>query len=132
MSGYSEDLRERVIKGWQSGKKQGWLAETFAISISTVKRYIARYQALGHVRATVQKRKQPTIKAEQLPLLVVQLEANRGATLAHHIALWAEQWGVWVSPSMMWRAIERAGWTYKKRQWVPKNATPERGSFSPT
>ena len=84
MSGYSEDLRERVIKAWQSGKKQGWLAETFAISVSTVKRYIARYKALGHVRATAQKRKQPTIKDEQLPALVAQLQANRGATLADH------------------------------------------------
>ncbi len=122
MSGYSLDLRERVITAWQRGKKQVWLAETFAISLSTVKRYIARYEALGHVQATEQGRKQPTISDEQLPLLVEQLEANRGATLEKHIGLWAERWSVPVSVSMMWRAIERAGWTYKKRQWWPKNA----------
>jgi transposase len=122
MRGYSLDLRERVIKGWQDSKGQNWLAETFGISLSTVKRYIARYKALGHVQATRQRRKQPTISEEQLPLLVEQLRANRGATLEDHIALWKKQQGSQVSVSMMWRAIDRAGWTYKKRQWQPKNA----------
>ncbi len=127
MSGYSLDLRERVIKAWQQGKKQAWLAETFAISLSTVKRYIGRHKALGHIQATEQGRKQPTISDEQLPLLVEQLQANRGATLEKHVALWAEHQHVQVSVSvsMMWRAIDRAGWTYKKRQWVPKNAMLE-------
>jgi transposase len=122
MSGYSQDLRERVIHGWQSGKTQTWLATTFEISISTVKRYLAQYRAEGHVRAKQQKYKQPTISDEQLGDLVKQLQAHPDATLEHHMTGWTKQTGQTVSRSMMWRAIDRAGWTRKKRQWVPKNA----------
>ena len=34
MSGYSVDLRERVVKARQEGKTQAWMAETFRISMS--------------------------------------------------------------------------------------------------
>jgi transposase len=122
MKSYSQDLRERVIHSWQQGKRQRWIAKTFEISLSTIKRYIAQYRASGQVQAKVPQYKQPTLRDEQLGELVKQLEAHADATLEGHIQLWGEQSGQWVSVSMMWRAIERAGWTRKKRQWVPKNA----------
>ncbi len=124
MKGYSLDLRERVIHSWQQGKTQAWIASTFDISVSTIKRYIGRYRRVGHVQATAQRYKQPTLRDEQLGELVKQLEAHPDATLEQHIRLWGEHSGQWVSVSMMWRAIDRAGWTRKKRQWVPKNVTP--------
>jgi transposase len=123
MSGYSPDLRERVIHSWQQGQTQAWIANTFEISVSTIKRYISQYRAVGHVEAKVPTYKQPTIGNEQLRELVTQLEAHRDATLAQHIQWWGEQTGQWVSTSMMWRAIDRAGWTRKKRQWQPKSVT---------
>ena len=123
MSGYSQDLRERVIHSWQSGKTQAWLAETFEISVSTVKRYIGQYRSVGHVEAKVQRYKQPTIRDEQLVELVKQLQAHADGTLEQHLTWWGEQTGQWVNSSMMWRAIDRAGWTRKKRQWQPKNVT---------
>jgi transposase len=123
MAGYSADLRERVIHSWEQGHTQAWLAQTFEISVSTIKRYIGQYRAVGHVAAKVQSYQQPTIRDEQLAELVKQLEAHSDATLAQHVSWWAEQYGQQVSQSMMWRAIARAGWTRKKRRWVPKNAT---------
>ena len=121
MQGYSQDLRERVIHGWQAGKTQSWLEQTYEISISTVKRYIAQYRTDGHVRAKQQKYKQPTIRDEQLGELVQQLQAHADATIDHHVQWWQERTGQTVNHSMMWRAIDRAGWTRKKRQWVPKS-----------
>jgi len=123
MAGYSADLRERVIHSWQQGHTQAWLAQTFEISVSTIKRYIGQYRAVGPVAAKEQGYKQPTIRDEQLGTLVEQLAAHSDATLAQHVTWWAEQCGQQVSQSMMWRAIGRAGWTRKKRQWVPVNAT---------
>jgi len=123
MKTYSLDLRERVIHSWQQGQTQAWIAITFEISVSTIKRYIAQYRAVGHVEATVQGYKQPTLRDEQLAELVKQLQSHTDATLEQHVAWWGEQTGQWVSVSMMWRAIDRAGWTRKKRQWGPKNAT---------
>jgi transposase len=122
MKSYSQDLRERVIHSWQSGKTQAWIAENFEISVSTVKRYIQHYGEQGHVKAKVQGYKQPTIRDEQLGELIKQLAAHTDATLEEHIQLWGEQSGQWVSTSMMWRAIDRADWTRKKRPSLPKNA----------
>jgi len=122
MKGYSQDLRERVIHGRQSGKTQAWLAQTYEISISTVKRYIVRYRAEGHVGVKQQGYKQPTIRDEQLGELVTQLQGHADATLEQHVQCWQEHTGQKVNKSMMWRAIDRAGWTRKKRQWVPKSA----------
>lgn len=123
MSGYSVDLRERIIKQWQDGKGQEWLAATFGVNISSVKRYIARYKKQGNVEATVQERMKPKITDEQLPELVEQLKAHRDADLATQVELWFESHGVRVGISTMWRAIDRAGWTYKKRHWQLKNET---------
>ncbi|HVO44093.1 MAG TPA: helix-turn-helix domain-containing protein [Aggregatilineales bacterium] len=122
MKGYSLDLRERVIHSWQSGKTQAWIAQQFEMSVSTVKRYISQYRAQGHVKAKAQQYKQPTIRGEQLEALRQQLAAHPDATLGEHIGWWGERTGQWVSTSMMWRAVDRAGWTRKKRQWGPKNA----------
>lgn len=122
MQGYSQDLRERVISSWQQGKTQAWIAATFEISVSSIKRYISQYRVVGHVEAKVQKYKQPTIGDEQLVTLVKQLEEHPDATLEQHTMWWTEQTGQPVNRSMMWRAIERAGWTRKKRRWVPKRA----------
>ena len=123
MKSYSLDLRERVIHSWQQGQTQAWIATTFEISISTIKRYIGQYRREGQVGAKGQRYKQPRIRDEQLAGLVEQLKAHPDATLEQHIQLWGESCGQWVSVSMMWRAIDRAGWTRKKRQWVPKNGT---------
>ena len=123
MSGYSVDLRERIIKQWQAGKDQKWLATTFGVSLSSVKRYIARYKQEGHVRVTQQARMKPTIRDEQLPELIEQLKVHADASLARQVELWADSHGVRVGVSTMWRAIDRAGWTYKKRHWQPKSAT---------
>jgi len=92
------------------------------MSVSTVKRYISQYRTQGHVRAKAQQYKQATIRDEQLEALGQQLGDHPDATLEAQIRLWGERKGQWVSISMMWRAIDRAGWTRKKRQWVPKNA----------
>lgn len=124
MNGYSLDLRERVINQWQAGKTQTWIASTFAISLSSVKRYIARYKQTGKVAATHQSYQQPLLPDSQLPLLVEQLKAHPRAKIAEHCDWWATAQGVVLSESMMWRAIARAGWTYKKKQWQPKNAIP--------
>jgi len=57
MRGYSEDLREQVIKARQEGKTQSWIGQTFSIRVSSVKRYIERIEGMGSVVATQQARR---------------------------------------------------------------------------
>jgi transposase len=42
MSGYSLDLRERVVKAVEKGHSPLWVAREFGIGSGTVKRYLER------------------------------------------------------------------------------------------
>jgi len=111
---YSQDLRERIIKQWQDGSSQGRIAETFSVSLSTVKRYIARYEATGRVAATVQRRMQPRIRDEHQELLSAQVDRLDDATLDVHAAEWERTTGTKVSVQAMSRALKRFGLPRKK------------------
>ncbi len=65
---------------------------------------------------------------EEKKALWRQLDENYDATtLERHCELWEEGAGTRVSVSTMSRAIRhKLGWTFKKRRWVPPNATRRR------
>src|SRR5260221_801667 len=115
MTGYSDDLRERVIRSWQNGHKPAWIAVEYNIGFSTVKRYITRYKHLGHSRATVQKRQTGQFTAEQLAILAEQVREHDDATIDEHMQLWNERQSFPVSRATMGRALLKLGWTRKKR-----------------
>src|SRR4051794_12597694 len=104
MTGYSDDWRERVIGSWQNGDKPAWIAAEYNIGFSTVKRYITRYQRLGHSRATVQQRQTGQFTSEQLAILAEQVRKHADATVAGHTDLWNEHHHSQVSRSTMGRA----------------------------
>src|SRR5579859_475166 len=49
MKAYSQDLRQRVLRAIDQGKSQVEVAETFAISTSSIKRYLKGRRKSGHV-----------------------------------------------------------------------------------
>src|SRR5256885_5040964 len=106
MTAYSDDLRQRVIRSWQNGHKPAWIAAEYAIGFSTVKRYIARYKRLGHVRATEQRRARGQFTAEQLVILARQVGERDDATVDEHTALWNESQVRKVSRATMGRALQ--------------------------
>ena len=114
MKAYSQDLRERIIKQGQDGSTQARLAEIFSVSVSTVKRYIGRYEATGSVVATKQRRKQPRIGDEHEGLLRAQVARMDDVTLEAHVAEWERTTGVKVSIQAMSRAFKRFGLPLKK------------------
>jgi transposase len=40
MSGYSEDLRTRIVSAVENGMSKAQAAHTFSVSLSSVKRYV--------------------------------------------------------------------------------------------
>lgn len=114
MSGYSVDLRERAIKAWQSGKTQAWIAETFSISVSSVKRYISRYKARGNVAPTQQGREQPLVKPSDETAIRAMVARKSDAGLVWYCQEWERVSGVKVSPQTMSRALLRFGLPRKK------------------
>jgi len=111
---YSIDLRERVIRSWENGRGQSWIAREFGISLGTVKRYIKRYTSMGHIQPTAQKRQQPKISDNQLVELQKLVDAKPDATIAEYIEGWESSQGVRVGHATMVRALQRADRRRKK------------------
>ena len=123
MSGYSTDLRERVIGAWQEGNPQAWIVETFQISVSSLKRYISRYRQTGSVEATIQGREQPLIKTDQRSAVQAMVDESPDATVEGYCEEWEKRTGQRVSASTMSRALQRFDRPRKKRRSAPQNAT---------
>ena len=132
MAGYSQDLRERVIRLRSGGETLRRIAEVLDISVSSVKRYLKRQREMGSVAATVARRMVPMLGLADLAVIEGQLQAHNDWTLRQHVALFSEQTGRLVSVSTFGRAVARLGWTRKKRQWAPKSGTPGHGTPSPS
>lgn len=119
MSGYSMDLRERVITAWQNGKRQAWIADTFKISVSSLKRYVSRFRQTGGVVPTMQQREQPLIKAEQAQAVQAMVDEQPDGTLEGYCEDWEKRTGQRVSDSTMSRALQRFDRPRKKRPSTP-------------
>lgn len=123
MKAYSTDLRERVVRAARQGMPQEEIAKVFAISLSSIKRYLKQWRET----ATLEAKPIPGRPSKKLvPLqedLSQMLLAAPDATLEQHCQSWEQKQGSQVSLSTMSRAIKRLGWTRKKRRWQPPNAT---------
>jgi transposase len=115
MQAYSLDLRERIVKSWQQGLPKSAIARLFMVSLSSVKRYIAKYVREGHVQPTVQRRRQGKLRKRQRKAVGRQVMAHADYTLAQHAALWNRQHALQVSESCLSRALRRMGMTRKKK-----------------
>lgn len=124
---YSKDLRIRAVDAVvDRGIPRRDVAETFSVSLTTLKRWLRMKREgkdLSPGVSTGRKRRILATHAEKKDLWE-QLEENDEATLERHCEMWEEKRGVRVSVSAMSRAIRhKLGWTYKKRRWVPPSET---------
>jgi len=111
---YSPDLQQRVLRAIDQGKKQAEVAEIFAISTATIKRYLKARREVGHVLPKPIPGR-PSIKGAALQAgLLDQLEANPDATREQHCQMWEDRTGTKVSPASISRARMALGWTRKK------------------
>ena len=116
MKAYSQDLRQRVLRAIDAGHRQAEVAESFAVSVATIKRYLKQRRETGHVlpKATPGR---PARKAALLQAhLPAQLEAHPDATREEHCRLFQAEYGMQVSTASLSRARATLGWTRKKRR----------------
>ncbi|GCE46300.1 transposase [Thermosporothrix hazakensis] len=109
MKAYSQDLRLRVLRAIDAGASQSQVAEQFAVSTATIKRYLK--QRRKPVMSS-QRRFQavPTGAALQAHLLA-QLQAYPDLRREEHCRLFQDGYGLQVSPASITRAREALGWT---------------------
>ncbi len=122
MRANSLDLRQRIIAAIRAGHAKTEVAAMFGVDRSTINRYL-RLDATGDLAPKPLPGRVPRIRPAQHEDLALQLHLHPAATLAEHCRRWEAVHGVRLSIATMSRAIQRIGWTRKKGQWQPGNAT---------
>jgi transposase len=118
MKPYSKDLRLRVLAAVDSGRPREEVAQTFSVSVPTIKRWLKRRRETGNVEPKPIPGR-PSVKGAALEgwLAASHLEENPDLTLEEHREAFEEAHsGVKVSRATVGRAIGRlpGGWPIKK------------------
>src|SRR5215210_2902245 len=128
MSGYSEDLRERIVSAVEEdGMAKAEAARTFSVSLSLVKRYVNKAQRGESLAPKKRPGSAPKLEQKARTLLEDDLQERPYLTLQDRCDYIEAITGVSVSRSTMCRAIARLGSTRKKGDELPQNATSSRG-----
>jgi transposase len=111
MAAYSQDLRQRVVRAWESGMKADTVAATYQVSRAWVYRLVQRRRETGSIAPRKQtKFRRRALSSRQEERLVALITAQPDATLAElQTAL-----PTTAALSTLWRAIDRLGLTVKK------------------
>jgi transposase len=115
MQALSLDIRERIVGSWQKGEAKTSIARRFMVSLSSVKRFVERFETYGHVRATVQRRMQGKLTKKMRKRLAKQVEEHPDYTLPQHAQLWHDKYKKHVSESCLSRAFRHMRLTRKKK-----------------
>jgi transposase len=115
MRAYSYDLRQRILRAADQGMPRAEISKTFAVSRSTIKRYLKLKRETGDVKPKAIPGRPSKKGADLHAGLLLQLEAHPDVTLVEHCQLWEATHGIQISSATMSRAITRLNWTSKKK-----------------
>ena len=123
MSGYSVDLRKRIVSSVEGGMSKAQAARTFSVSLSSVKRYVQK--ARRGESLVPKKRPGAAAKLDDsaMRLLEEDLTERPFVSLRERCEYIEAITGLSVSRSTMCRAIARLGPTRKKGGDQPPSAT---------
>ena len=127
MSGYSEDLRRRVVSAVEGGMSKARAARTFSVSLSSVKRYVGKAERGESLAPKKRPGSATKLNEKARRLLAADLEERPYLTLQERRDYIEAITGLAVSRSTMCRAIARIGSTRKKGDELLRNATSSRG-----
>ena len=81
MSGYSVDLRRRIVSAVESGVSKAQAARTFSVSLSSVKRYVEKAHRGESLTPKKRPGSAPKLDEKAMKLLGQDLEERPFATL---------------------------------------------------
>jgi transposase len=114
MSGYSVDLRRRIVSAVESGMSKAQAARTFSVSLSSVKRYANKANRGESLAPKKRPGSAPKLDEKARKLLEKDLQERPYLTLQDRCEYIVVMTGLSVSRSTMCRAIARIGPTRKK------------------
>lgn len=114
---YSLDLRDRICAYVAKGHSARAAGRVFGVSAATAVRFAAEYRTRGAIFAKPQGRPPGRFGklAPHLDFLLDIVRAEPDITLKELAAALSETEGVQVQLSSLHRALDRAGFSYKKR-----------------
>jgi transposase len=110
MAAYSLDLRQRVLRAWDSGMDAASVAAKYEVSRAWVHRLVQRRRETGSVAPRPQTKFRARVLAGQEERLAALITARPDATLTELRQALPTTAGL----STLWRAIDRLGFTFKK------------------
>jgi len=114
MSGYSEDLRSRIVSAVGGGMSKAQAARTFCVSLSSVKRYVNKADHGESLAPKTRPGSAPKLDEKAMKLLEEDIRERPFASLQERRDYVEVITGISVSRSTMCRAIARLGLTRKK------------------
>jgi transposase len=123
MSGYSEDLRQRIVSSVDIGISKAQAARTFSVSLSSVKRYLDKARRGESLLPKKRPGSAAKLDEKAMRLLEEDLRERPFVSLRERCEYIEAMTGLSVSRSTMCRAIARIGPTRKKGGEQPPSAT---------
>lgn len=114
MSGYSVDLRQRIVFAVENGMSKARAAHAFSVSLSSVKRYVNKAERGESLAPKKRPGSAPKLDEKARKLLEDDLRERPYLTLQDRCEYIELMTGLSVSRSTMCRAIARMGSTRKK------------------
>jgi len=121
MAPYSMDLRERVVRAWDTSGDAEEVATTFGVSRAWVHRLVQRRRETGSIAPRPQTKFRSRVLAGQEARLAALIAATPDATLAEL----REALATTAALSTLWLEINRLGLTVKKNG-TRRRTTPAR------
>lgn len=115
MADISLDLRKRIVDAYLFGRTETYeaTANMFGVGRATVSRLLRRYRETGAVDPKARGGNNP--RAVDSEWLLVHAQAEPDARLIDRIEAWYDHSGRRVSVGAMWNALQRIGWSHKKK-----------------
>jgi len=125
MRPYSQDLREKIVNAVESGESSvRKTAQRFSVSPGLVQRLVCQKRTQGHLQPRQPGGSPPSRVMSHREQLLAIVEQQPDLTLAQYCECFADETGVWVSPSTMCRILQRLGLPRKKN--TPRPSSPQR------
>lgn len=124
MSGYSLDLRERIVRAVEQGESKTAVSQRFCVSLSTVKRYV-KWRAEGKLTRRQGGGRKRLLDAQGCEALQEQIAAHHDWSLEQHAQELTKVRGVEIKKSSVGNYLKRLGITHKKRALSPANEMNE-------
>lgn len=118
MTPYSVDLRERIVRAVKDGASTKEVAERFAVSWPSVKRYIKQHRERRDLHPRAKSGRPPALGRNALFHLQQQVKAHHDASLEEHCKLLSEAVGIRVSVTTMHRTLAKLDLTRKKDEAI--------------